>query len=65
MARPYDGRALVVFCDDNSRSDEAFKTLLGASADIRKLDSHHLAVFRDSNMKRWMGWLTEAIRDRN
>lgn len=65
VARPYDGRALVVFCDDNSRSGEAYKTLLGASADIRKLDSPHLALFRDSNMKRWMGWLTEAIRDRN
>lgn len=61
VARPYNGRTLLVVCEDNQISKQAYEKLIGKQADILELDAPHLALFDAAVMSRWLHWLAEAI----
>lgn len=51
--QPYDGAVLAMFISHQERR-ELWQQLLGPTADIRTIDSHHLAMFTEPTLSLWL-----------
>jgi enterobactin synthetase component F len=60
VAKPYEGRSLLVFAHDKGR-DEMWRMMLGDGAEIHMLESRHNQLFDDPARTHWMNWLDQAI----
>lgn len=50
--QPYDGEVLAIFADQERRV--MWQKLLAPTADIRTLDSHHLEMFVEPTLSKWL-----------
>ena len=60
VAKPYDGPALAIFLHEGGRF-QAWRKLLGQSAEIRIMDTTHYGLVVDPALTEWMTMLDDRI----
>ena len=61
VARPYDGKVLAVFGQQDYSAGGAWPALLGEQAQVHVLPSTHADIFNEADRRQWMALLERAL----